>query len=70
MDDKDEKSMRIRGVVATDNGNGGVIRLDHWMLNFTLSSTWRSPQAPRLGQAVEIALDEHGELEGVWVVAE
>lgn len=69
MDDKNIVNRRIRGIIAADNGNGGVIRLDYWMLSFTLSSTWRSPQAPKLGQAVEIALDEHGELEGVWVLS-
>ncbi len=70
MDDKNEVKRRIRGTVAMDNGNGGVIRLEYWMLSFTLSGTWRSPQAPKLGQAVEVALDEHGELEGVWVLPE
>jgi uncharacterized protein YuzE len=70
MDDKSEKSRRIRGIVAIDNGNGGVIRLDYWMLSFTLSSTWHSPQAPKLGQEVEVELDAHGELEGIWVLSE
>lgn len=70
MDEQSEVSRKIRGVVTMDNGNGGVIKLDYWMLSFTLSSTWRSPQAPKLGQAVEVALDEHGDLEGIWVLPE
>jgi hypothetical protein len=70
MDEQSEVSRKIRGVVTMDNGNGGVIKLDYWMLSFTLSSTWRSPQAPKLGQAVEVALDEHGELESIWVLPE
>ncbi len=60
----------IQGRIVNDNGNGGVIKLDYWMLSFTLSSTWRSPQAPKLGQAVEVALDEHGDLESIWVLPE
>ncbi len=63
-------SKLIQGYIVNDNGNGGVIKLDYWMLSFTLSSTWRSPQAPKLGQAVEVALDEHGDLEGIWVLPE
>jgi hypothetical protein len=68
---KEQNKMAERGKILRDTNAGeGIIFVNGVQKIFTLEKHWRSGEAPKVGQAVEVTLNAEGNIDSVVLVDE